>query len=113
MNIATHEVINQSTPFVDVNLFDSDVALRDALRFNTPRLDTAALSALGAEAGSAQTVADARLANLHAPELHTHDRFGHRVDQVQFHPSYHTLLGGALRHGLHGTPWSKGAGAHV
>jgi putative acyl-CoA dehydrogenase len=113
MNIATHEVINQSTPFVDVNLFDSDAALRDALRFNMPQLDTAALSALGAEAGSAQTVAHARLANLHAPALHTHDRFGHRVDQVEFHSSYHALLGGALRHGLHGTPWSKGVGAHV
>ena len=41
-------------------------------------------------------------------ELHTHDRFGRRIDQVEFHPSYHALLGGALRHGLHGTPWSRG-----
>jgi len=113
MNMATHEVINQSTPFVDVNLFDTDRALRDALKFNLPAFDAKALSALGAEAGSAQTVAHARLANAHIPELHTHDRFGHRVDQVEFHPSYHALLGGALRHGLHGTPWSRGAGAHV
>ncbi len=58
-------------------------------------------------------VAHARLANVHTPELHTHDRFGHRVDQVEFHPSYHALLGSALRHGLHGTPWSRGAGAHI
>jgi putative acyl-CoA dehydrogenase len=113
MNTATHEVINQSTPFVDVNLFESDRALRDALRFNLPTFDAKALSALGAQAGSAETVAHARLANVHTPELHTHDRFGHRVDQVEFHPSYHALLGGALRHGLHGTPWSRGAGAHI
>ncbi|HYJ97858.1 MAG TPA: DNA alkylation response protein, partial [Burkholderiaceae bacterium] len=110
---ATHEVLNQSTPLVDVNLFDSDRGLRDALRFNAPSLDTAALSRLGAEAGSAETVQHARLANVHTPELRTHDRFGHRVDQVDFHPSYHALLGGALRHGLHGTPWSRGPGAHL
>jgi putative acyl-CoA dehydrogenase len=109
----THEVLNQSTPFVDVNLFDTDRALRDALRFNAPSLDTAALSRLGAEAGSAETVSQARDANVYAPELRTHDRFGHRLDQVEFHPSYHALLGGALRHGLHGTPWSRGAGAHL
>ena len=110
---ATHEVLNQSTPLVDVNLFDGDRGLRDALRFNAPSLDTAALSRLGAEAGSAETVQHARLANVHTPELRTHDRYGHRVDQVDFHPSYHALLGGALRHGLHGTPWSRGPGAHL
>ena len=113
MSHATHEVTNQSTPLVDVNLFDGDRGLRDALRFNAPALDTAALSALGAEAGAAETVAHARLANVHTPQLLTHDRFGHRIDQVEFHPSYHALLGGALRHGLHGTPWSRGALAHI
>ncbi|HET7528548.1 MAG TPA: isovaleryl-CoA dehydrogenase [Burkholderiaceae bacterium] len=113
MNQATHEVINQSTPLVDVNLFETDRALRDALRFNAPELDTKALSSVGAEAGSTETVSHAQLANVHTPELRTHDRFGHRRDQVEFHPSYHALLGGALRHGLHGTPWSRGRGAHV
>ncbi|MBE7418486.1 MAG: acyl-CoA dehydrogenase family protein [Ideonella sp.] len=109
----THEVTNQVTPFGDVNLFDSDTALRDALRFNAPQLDTGALSTLGAFAGSAATIEHARLANLYTPVLHTHDRVGHRIDQVEFHPSYHVLLGGALRHGLHGTPWSRGPGAHL
>jgi putative acyl-CoA dehydrogenase len=109
----THEVLNQSTPFVGVNLFDTDRGLSDALRFNAPALDTAALSKLGAEAGSDDMVAHARNANVYTPELRTHDRFGHRIDQVEFHPSYHALLGGALRHGLHGTPWSRGAGAHL
>ena len=109
----THDVLNQSTPFVGVNLFDTDRGLRDALRFNAPALDPAALSRLGAEAGSADMVAHARNANIYTPELRTHDRFGHRIDQVEFHPSYHALLGGALRHGLHGTPWSRGAGAHL
>lgn len=52
----------------------------------------------------------ARLANRHAPTLQTHDRFGHRIDTVEFHPSYHTLLGAAIDAGLHATPWG-GPGA--
>ncbi len=110
---STHEVFNQSTPLADTNLFAANRPLQDALRFHLPALDTAALAALGAEAGSAAMQAHARLANTHAPVLHTHDRFGRRIDRVEFHPSYHALIGSALGHGLHGTPWSRGAGAHV
>ncbi|MBX3636286.1 MAG: acyl-CoA dehydrogenase family protein [Rubrivivax sp.] len=110
---ATHEVLNQSTPLVDVNLFRVNRPLRDALVAQAPQLDTARLDALGAEAGSAAMQAHARLANTHAPVLHTHDRFGHRADEVEFHPSYHALLGSALAHGLHGTPWSAAPGGHV
>jgi putative acyl-CoA dehydrogenase len=113
MTHVTHEVLNQSTPFVDVNLFEADDGLRDALRFNLPGFDAARFAALGAEVGSAQMVAHARLANHHAPALRSHDRFGHRIDEVEFHPSYHALLGSAVRYGLHGTPWSRPAGAHV
>ena len=109
----THEVTNQSTPLADVNLWRSNAALRDALRFNAPALDTAALDALGAQAGSATLQEHARLANHHSPQLRTHDRFGHRVDQVEFHPSYHALMAAALQHGLHGTPWQGGPGAHI
>jgi putative acyl-CoA dehydrogenase len=109
----THEVFNQSTALADANLFTGNRALQDALRFNAPLLDTSRLVALGAEVGSAAMQQHARLANVHDPELHTHDRVGRRIDQVEFHPSYHALLGAALRHGLHGTPWSGGAGAHL
>jgi len=86
----THEVINQSTPFVDVNLFDSDRALRDAMNFNQPTLDIRALSALGAEAGAADTLAHARLANVHTPELRTlAPDWETRVDDHQYvvHPA--------------------------
>jgi putative acyl-CoA dehydrogenase len=113
---ATHEVANQSTPWADVNLFDTHRALQDALRFHgalADPADAAALSALGAEAGSAAMQQHARLANTHHPVLHTHDRFGRRIDEVEFHPSYHALMQSALRHGLHGTPWAAGPGAHV
>ena len=110
---ATHEVFNQAPPFEDVDLFGTDAALCDAVRFNAPGLDTAALSALGAEAGSAAMLSHARLANLHPPVLHTHDRTGRRIDEVEFHPSYHVLLGAALRHGLHGAPWGGQGSGHV
>jgi putative acyl-CoA dehydrogenase len=110
---ATHEVLNQVPEFTGVNLWETDLALSDAVRFNAPGLDPSALHALGAEAGSAEMQAHARLANLHAPRLHTHDRAGHRIDEVEFHPSYHALLGAALRHRLHGAPWAPQGPSHV
>ena len=110
---ATHAVTNQPAPLVGVNLFDGNRPLRDALAVHAPTLDTATLRALGAEAGSAVLQTHARLANSHPPVLHTHDRVGHRSDEVEFHPSYHALLGRALAHGLHGTPWTASPGAHI
>jgi putative acyl-CoA dehydrogenase len=110
-DITTHDVTNQSSPLVNVNLFEGDAALRDALRFNAPALDTARLQALGAEVGSQTMQQHARLANAHPPELHTHDRFGRRIDMVEFHPSYHALMTAAVAAGLHGAPWA--GGSHV
>jgi putative acyl-CoA dehydrogenase len=102
----THEVFNQPEPLVDTNLFEGNAALRDALRLNAPRLDTAPLSRLGALAGSGSMQLHARLANTHTPQLRTHDRFGRRIDEVEFHPSYHALMAAAVEAGLHGTPWA-------
>ncbi len=111
---ATHEVFNQPEPLVDYNLFDTNQGLRDALKFNAPQLATAELSALGASLGGADMQTHARLANTHTPQLHSHDRFGRRVDQVEFHPSYHVLMDAATKAGLHGTPWNgEGASPHV
>ncbi len=110
---ATHAVTNQVPPYEDVNLFEANAALRDALKFNEPELDTAALAALGRSAGSAEMQRHARLANFHGPALHSHDRFGHRIDEVEFHPSYHVLMGAALHHRLHGAPWAADGPSHV
>jgi len=96
---ATHEVFNQHEPLVDVNLFDGNSAMQDALKFNAPSLDTAPLKALGALAGSADMQQHARLANVFTPQLKSHSRFGHRVDQVEFHPSYHALMTAATAAG--------------
>lgn len=115
MQQATHEVFNQPEPLVDYNLFETNRALQDALRLAAPQLDRAPLARLGALAGTAQMQAHARLANTHAPQLRTHDRFGRRIDEVEFHPSYHALMGAAVEAGLHGTPWAQppGASPHV
>jgi putative acyl-CoA dehydrogenase len=107
------EVLNQSKPWVGANVFEANQPLRDALANVAPALDTQRLSSLGALVGSAEMQEHARLANTHQPQLHTHDVQGRRIDQVEFHPSYHALLGAALRFGLHGTPWLGGALSHI
>lgn len=103
---ATHEVLNQPDPLVNYNLFAGNRALQSALKFNAPALDTASLQALGAQLGTAEMQNHARLANVHTPLLRSHSRFGHRIDQVEFHPSYHALMSAAVGAGLHGTPFS-------
>ena len=108
---ATHEVFNQPAPLAGYNLFDSNRPLRDALNFNAPQLPTDALRQLGETLGSADMQTHARLANVHTPELRTHDRFGRRIDEVEFHPSYHLLMKAAVGSGLHGTPWRAVPGA--
>ncbi|HEV7912949.1 MAG TPA: isovaleryl-CoA dehydrogenase [Albitalea sp.] len=110
---ATHAVFNQPEPLTNYNTFATNRPLQDALRFNAPDLDTADLARLGARLGSAEMQLHARLANVHTPVLHTHDRFGHRVDCVEFHPSYHALMALSTGAGLHGTPWAGGAHAHL
>ncbi len=105
----THDIFNQPVPLVDYNVFETNRPLRDALTFNAPSLATAELSALGARLGSAEMQSHARLANVHTPVLHSHDRFGRRVDQVEFHPGYHELMKLSVSAGLHGTPWSSQA----
>jgi putative acyl-CoA dehydrogenase len=111
--MTTHDVTNQSAPWANVNLFDADRALQDALAHHAPALDTTRLRTLGALAGSADMQQHARLANSHRPQLLTHDVQGRRIDQVEFHPSYHALMGAALRFGLHGAPWAAGGPSHL
>jgi len=106
--------LNQPPPFEGTNLFDSDPPLQALLR---PHLTASAmehLSALGAELGSAEMYALGRQANRFPPELQTHDRFGHRVDQVEFHPAWHRIMSMEVREGLHNRPWvSDDAGRYV
>ncbi|WP_100637986.1 isovaleryl-CoA dehydrogenase [Marinobacter salexigens] len=110
----THEVINQPPALENYNLYEQDVALQEAVQREGAGTATSDLSAFGALAGSAATIDLGFKANNNKPEFNTHDRFGHRIDEVDFHPSYHELMRTAFEHGLHSSPWSNpGKGAQV
>ncbi len=109
----THEVFNQVSALVDYNLLAGNRPLLAALKFNAPGLNIADLKHLGKTLGTAEMQTHARLANQHGPQLHSHDRFGRRIDQVEFHPSYHALMEAAVGAGLHGTPWTEAAEANA
>ncbi len=102
---ATHEVFNQPPPLIDYDVFQTDRALRGALA-REAAAPSPELLELGLLAGSAQALEWGRLANEHPPVLRTHDRYGARLDEVEFHPAYHELMRVATRYGLHATPWS-------
>jgi putative acyl-CoA dehydrogenase len=111
---ATHEVFNQSTPFVDRNLYTVDVTLQDAVRRFGAAGSEAELTELGAELGSAAVAESARLANAHPPLLRNFDRAGRRVDEIEFHPAWHDIMRRMIRAGVHADPWiDPGPGAQV
>ncbi len=111
---ATHEVVNQPVELVDYNLYDSDAALKEAVRREGAAWAANALGAFGALAGTAEYLEQGALANRNPPELDTHDRYGRRVDLVRFHPAYHALMKVAIEEGIHSSPWTDPReGAHV
>jgi putative acyl-CoA dehydrogenase len=103
----THAVENQPAPLRERNLWRDDVALREALARGRGGWAAGALEALGAELGAGEWLDRADDANRHPPEFVPFDAAGRRVDQVRFHPSYHALMGLAVRHGLHTGPWAE------
>ncbi|PWI41400.1 acyl-CoA dehydrogenase family protein [Streptomyces sp. ICBB 8177] len=110
MAVPTHTVTNQVPPLVAYDVYASDPALTEGVaRHAAPeRLDeiTSELSELGRSAGSAQAQRWGEEANACSPVLRTHDRYGHRIDEVDFHPSWHRLLGHAVSAGLTAA-WSR------
>ncbi|HJE64986.1 MAG TPA: acyl-CoA dehydrogenase, partial [Alcaligenes faecalis] len=89
---STHQVLNQALPASGFNAFTGDQVLRDAINREAPWA-ASRCQALGAVAGDETVQELARLANRHIPELKTHDRFGNRIDWLEFHPSWHELMG--------------------
>jgi putative acyl-CoA dehydrogenase len=89
---ASHVVENQATPLGDVNLYSDDALLRNAVAAFGGAWAEDVLVACGAAYGAEATAQLAVQANRHRPELRTHDRFGHRIDAVNFHPAYHSLM---------------------
>jgi putative acyl-CoA dehydrogenase len=109
----THEVFNQPPPLSGYDIA-ADPAMLDALRREGAGWAEDGIRELGRLAGSAQAQEWGRQANEHPPVLRTHDRFGYRIDEVEFHPAWHELMTVAVGHGLHAAPWrDPRPGAHV
>jgi putative acyl-CoA dehydrogenase len=101
----THEVLNQSPPFEDINLFSTDRALIEAVNREGGGAAAKRLEAFGAACGSAAAFERGRLANENPPRLRTFDTKGHRIDVVEFHPAYHECMSMSVAEGLHCSAW--------
>jgi putative acyl-CoA dehydrogenase len=104
--IATHEVLNQSPPFEDVNLFVLDRPLANAVAANGGASAQHELSEFGKHWGSAAMAARGRVANENTPKLRTFDSRGNRRDEVEFHPAYHELMAHSAHAGVHNSTWN-------
>jgi putative acyl-CoA dehydrogenase len=110
----TATVANQSVPFEDVDLLALDVPLQEALAREGAGWAVDRVREAGVAAASGEAQAHARRAERNAPILRTHDRFGHRIDEVELDPSWHWLLRGAVEREIHALPWrAPRPGAHV
>jgi putative acyl-CoA dehydrogenase len=106
VSFATHEVLNQSPPFVDVDLFALDPPLADAVAANGGVLAKQELMEFGQHWGSAAMAERGRLANENTPKLRAFDSKGNRRDEVEFHPAYHELMARSAHAGLHNSTWT-------
>ncbi|MFP5286508.1 MAG: DNA alkylation response protein, partial [Thermoanaerobaculia bacterium] len=110
----THVVFNQPPPLEDYNVFSADRPLVEALDREGAGWARERTRAFGEIVGRRETIEWGCRANEHRPVLRTHDRAGNRIDEVEFHPAWHSLLSLAVEHGLHALPWIEPRpGAHV
>ncbi len=109
-----HEVVNQPPPLIDCNLFTTDRALHEAVSREGAGWACEKLAEFGHKVGTAEAIGWGIQANEHPPVLHTHDRYGHRRDEVEFHPAWHSLMALAVEYGIHNLAWvQERPGAHV
>jgi putative acyl-CoA dehydrogenase len=109
----THAVINQVSPLENYNPASSPVLIESLIR-EGGQWGVEEVTEVGAISGSAQAQRWGELADRNRPILHTHDRIGNRIDEVEYDPAYHELMRTAIEHGLHAAPWAEPKpGAHV
>ncbi|MBJ6127628.1 isovaleryl-CoA dehydrogenase [Microvirga splendida] len=108
----THDVLNQTPPFGDVNLVATNRSLLDALEACGVDPQAEGLIAFGTAWGSAERLDIGRLANENPPLLRTHDARGYRIDVVEFHPAYHVLMRASMEDGLHASTWDEPSSGH-
>ncbi len=112
--LATHEVFNQPPPLEGYNPYTADAALREAVSREGAGWAETALVAFGERTGRREVIELGHLANRYPPRLVTHDRFGHRIDEVEFHPAWHELMRIGVQEEIHALPWNhERPGAHV
>jgi putative acyl-CoA dehydrogenase len=111
--LQTHEVSNQPPLFENVNLYDNDAALIGAVAHCGGAAYEERLSRFGGRCGSAEVIDLAQAANKFTPQLKSFDRFGHRLDEVEFHPAYHALMDLGLSAGVASAAWAEKEAGHV
>ncbi|HXD54297.1 MAG TPA: acyl-CoA dehydrogenase family protein [Solirubrobacteraceae bacterium] len=103
----THEVFNQAPPMEGLDVFSSNRPLVEATEREGAGWVLERASALGRFVGGAPQLQWGRLANENKPVLKTFDRYGHRIDEVEFHPAWHQLMSMGVEHELHSLPWTS------
>jgi putative acyl-CoA dehydrogenase len=103
---ATHEVLNQSPAFEEIDLFALDRPLVEAVAANGGAAAGKELSEFGQHWGSAAMAARGRIANENTPKLRSFDSRGNRRDEVEFHPAYHELMARSAHAGIHNSTWT-------
>lgn len=111
MTWQTHTVFNQPHPLSNSNLYLSDIPLQEAVERELAGWDSALLSAVGLQLGSAESLELGRMANTNPPELLRYDAAGRRIDDVRFHPAWHMLMQGLTENRVHNLPWQTDAPA--
>lgn len=101
----THVVTNQPSPLLDYDAYDADKVLKECAAREGAGYDSETFHSIGKVCTSEEMLNWGVEANQYPPELETHDRFGHRIDQVRFHPSWHQLMAFSVQHQLHSLPW--------
>jgi len=103
----THTVFNQAPPLVGLDVFSSNLPLVEAVTREGAEWVSDRAAALGRTIGGAPQQEWGRLANENRPQLRTHDRYGNRIDEVEFHPAWHQLMALGVENELHSLPWTS------
>lgn len=112
--MATHEVVNQAPPRVGIDEFGANRALVDGVVHFDAEWALHELREIGFEVGAESFQVDAARANTHPPVLRNFDRYGNRIDEVEYDESYHRIIRAALARGVHTSAWAlPRAGANV
>jgi putative acyl-CoA dehydrogenase len=110
----THAVLNQPPPLPDYNAFTDDALMASAGLTGPERAeDLALLAALGQRCGSVEVREWGASANENTPRLKSFDRYGRRLDEVEFHPAYHALMELGLSHGVASRAWTHPTAGHL